>query len=108
MGKVYRGTEGKKEGEGWRVVFWNVAELANKDKEFWESLKNWSAMALSKTWVEEKGWEKVRKELPGEGGGGFIWGCQTATKKHAKGRGEGDMLTKIKKELMKQGTEMEV
>lgn len=23
----------------WRIVFWNVAGLNNKDKEFWKSLK---------------------------------------------------------------------
>lgn len=49
MRKEYQGTEGRKEEEGWRVAFWNVAGLTNKDREFWESLKNWDVMVLTET-----------------------------------------------------------
>lgn len=47
-----------------------MAGLVNKDKEFWEGLKNWDVIVLSKTWVEEKGWKKIKEKLPG----GFAWG----------------------------------
>lgn len=49
------------------MTFWNVASLVNKDKEFWEGLKDWDIMVLSETWVEEEGWRRVREELPGGG-----------------------------------------
>lgn len=45
-------------------------------------------MVLLETWVEEKGWEKVSEKSPGREG--VVWGCQTATKKHAKGRTRGE------------------
>lgn len=86
MRKVYRGTERKKEEEGCRVAFWNMASPANKDREFWESLKNWNAV-LSETWVEERGWEKVREKLPGGGCGGV--GLSSGHKKPRKMKGEG-------------------
>lgn len=58
-----------------------MAGLANKDKKLWEGLKNWDAMVLSETWVEEKG-KKVREKFTER----FIWGWQTATRKHLKGK----------------------
>lgn len=47
-GNLYR-NERRKEEEGWRVVFWNVVGLSNKDNEFWEGLKNWD-VTVSETW----------------------------------------------------------
>lgn len=52
------------------MAFWNVAGLSNKDKKFWESLKNWDMIVLSETWAEEDGWKRIRDKFPGE----FIWG----------------------------------
>lgn len=34
-GERERGKEKEKGSEGWKIVFWNVAGLGNKDKEFW-------------------------------------------------------------------------
>lgn len=47
------------------MAFWNVAGLSNKDKEFWEGLKNWDVInwVLSKTWVEEEGWRRVKNKV---------------------------------------------
>lgn len=32
-----------------------MAGLGNKDKEFWEGLKDWDVTVTSETWVDEKG-----------------------------------------------------
>lgn len=44
-----RGKEKGKGKEGWKITFWNVAGLGNKDKEFWKGLKEWDVMVLIKT-----------------------------------------------------------
>lgn len=32
---------GGRRDEGWKVVFWNVAGLGNKDRDFWKGLREW-------------------------------------------------------------------
>lgn len=49
---------------GLSIVFWNVARLQNKDREFWRGLDRGDIVVLSETLVEEKNWEKVRDRLP--------------------------------------------
>lgn len=60
-----RGKKGKKierRKEGVRVGFWNVVWgfESNKDKECWESLKEWEVVVLMQTWLDRKGWERWR------------------------------------------------
>jgi len=75
----------KKGAEGWKVMFWNVAGLKKKDKDFWIGLKEWEVICLSETWVEEKGWERIKGKLPR----GYIWRVQFAKKRSKKGRAMG-------------------
>jgi len=63
-GKKERGKEGV---EGWKVVFWNVTGLRNKDKEFWTGLVEEDVMVLSETWADEKRWERVKRNIPKKG-----------------------------------------
>jgi len=35
--------EGKR---GLKIAFWNVAEVENKDREFWKTLKDWKVLVL--------------------------------------------------------------
>lgn len=77
--------EEKGKGEGYKICFWNVAGLENKDREFWEKLGEWDVMFLSETWLQEKGWERIKKWLPK----GFIWQMQEAGKRNKKGRAMG-------------------
>lgn len=51
-------------GREWRIVFWNVVGLNNKDCEFWKKLKEWDVMVMMETWVDEKNWRKIRERLP--------------------------------------------
>lgn len=55
--------EGENEG-GLRVAFWNVAGLGNKDMEFWEAFRDRDIIFLMETWLDEKGWDKIRGRLP--------------------------------------------
>lgn len=47
----------------WKVIFWNVARLRNKDRDFWKELEYWDVIVLSETWVDEIGWERIRGNL---------------------------------------------
>lgn len=69
-----------------RIAFWNVAGLMNKDKEFWRRLNEWQVILLMETWVDEKGWEKVKDKLSR----GFDWRMQAATRKNKKGEDNGE------------------
>lgn len=77
--EAQRGSKKKRIG-GRPFETWQV----NEDKEFWESLKIWDAMVLLETWVEEKGWEKVKKKLPG-----VCTGLSNGHKKARKGKRRG-------------------
>lgn len=75
-----KGEEGE---EGmFKIAFWNVAGLSNKDRDFWKGLNGWEVMILMETWVDEKGWKKVRDKLPK----GYKWEKQWVGKKNKKGR----------------------
>ncbi|CAD6222085.1 GSCOCG00011712001-RA-CDS, partial [Cotesia congregata] len=53
-------------GGGIRLIFWNVAGIRNKDKEFWEFLERFDVIRLTETWVEEKDWDVMKNRLPPE------------------------------------------
>lgn len=48
----------------YKVGFWNVTGLENKDRDFWERLREWDIIFMSKTWLQRKGWERIEKWLP--------------------------------------------
>ena len=45
-------------------VFWNVAEIMKKDKEFWEYIETFDIVGLTETWIEQTEWERVKAKLP--------------------------------------------
>lgn len=51
------------------------------------------------TWIEEKGWERVRGRLPRE----YKWGIQWTTKKDKRGRAIEEMLMRIIKKYRRRG-----
>lgn len=64
--------ENKGGKRGWRIGFWNVAGLRNKDKEFWNGLRKWEVMVMVETWVERKRWKRIKGKLPK----GYKWRIQ--------------------------------
>ncbi|XP_024884283.1 trichohyalin-like [Temnothorax curvispinosus] len=71
------------------------AGLSNKDKDFWEGIKEWEVIVMMETWTDEKGWEKVKEKLPRE----YRWRVQIATRRNKKGRACGGMLLGIRKSI---------
>lgn len=47
-----------------------------------------SVSLITNTWVQEKGWERIRGRLPR----GYIWEMQEAEKRNKKGRAMGEMI----------------
>jgi len=90
-----RGREGqRRKGESKKVktAFWNVAGLGNKDRDFWRETKDWDVVVMSETWVEKKGWERIRERMTR----GFRWKVQMAGRKNKKGRAIGGMVIGVK------------
>jgi len=63
-----------------KVMFWNVAGLKNKDREFWKSLEKWEMLVLIETWVEKKEKGKIKDKLPM----GYEWKIQGTKKRNRK------------------------
>lgn len=53
----------RKEENKWKIVFWNVAVLAKKDKKFRDTVKKWKVKVLIKVWMDEKGWKLWMERL---------------------------------------------
>ncbi|KYN27961.1 hypothetical protein ALC57_02628 [Trachymyrmex cornetzi] len=90
-----KGRERRGEEKVVRIVFWNVAGVGNKDREFWDNLKRWDATVLIETWVEGKREKKLRERLPD----GYVWRIQNAKRRNKKGRAMGGMIMGIRREL---------
>jgi len=45
------------------LLFWNVAGIVNKDKEFWRFIEGFDFVSLCETWVEEKDWESLKNKI---------------------------------------------
>jgi len=69
-------------------LFWNVAGLGNKDKEFWSYVRSFEFVSLCETWVDEKEWEGLKEKLPET----HEWVCNFAVKKRIKGKAKGGFI----------------
>lgn len=62
-----RGKIGREEEEGiWKIAFWNVAGIGNKDRNFWQRIKEWDIISMMETLLDKKKWEEARGRLPKE------------------------------------------
>ncbi|XP_024884581.1 trichohyalin-like [Temnothorax curvispinosus] len=77
------------------MIFWNVAGLKKKDREFWEYIEGFDIIGLCETWVEEKEWERMKRNMSKK----FEWKCQYAIREKCKGRAKGGIITGIRKEI---------
>ena len=66
------------------IVFWNVAGLTRKDKDFSEYIQDFDYVALLERWVDVIRWDKIKPLLPK----GYNWRCQYV-KKEKKSRATG-------------------
>lgn len=67
--------------------------MNNKDEEFWKELNEWDVMMLMKTWVDKKGWKKIRDKLPK----GYRWKKQWAGRKNKKETAIGGLIVGIRR-----------
>lgn len=102
--EVGKGGEREKTREDWKVCFWNVGGLGNKDKDFWDGLDKWDVVVLIETWMDKRGWKRRSKKMPK----GFKWGIQLAGRRNRKGRTMGGLMMGIKWDLVEKGEEIPV
>lgn len=50
---------------------------------------------MMETWLDERGWERMKEKIPGE----YRWRVQIATRKNKKGRASGGMLLGIRRRI---------
>lgn len=103
------GGEMREDRGGWRICFWNVAGLKNKDGEFFlvgaeevEGGGKWYSWRM-----EERGWRR-RINLKERLSEGYKWEVQLASCKNKKRRTIGGILMGIRKELVEKGEMFEV
>lgn len=84
------------ENKGWRMAFWNVAGMGNKDRDFWGVLGKWDVMLLIETWVEENSWLRLKEKLSK----GYDWEVQFARRKRKRGRTIGGMIMEIRRKMV--------
>jgi len=60
LGEARRSGESKKTIE---IVFWNIAELKRKDRDFWDYLERFDVIHLCETWREGREWESLKLRL---------------------------------------------
>ena len=75
-----------------RLLFWNVAGLERKERDFWKYVEKFDFVEMTETWVDQKGWERLKGKLPK----GFDWNCQAAKREKKRGRARGGIITGIK------------
>lgn len=89
--EVRRGGTKKRTKRGKRkkkIIFWNVAGVGNKGKDFWKFIMNYDFISMSETWVDKENWEKLKGRLPKT----HEWGCKYATRLKKKGRAMGGLI----------------
>lgn len=100
-----RTKEGKEKGEAreiregrksFKIGFWNIAGMLNKDKQFWDYIKYFDFIGLTETWIEEKYWKRMENRMPEE----FNWKCQFAGREKSRGRACGALITGVKRNII--------
>jgi len=91
-GRVRLRNQGLGGSKGVKIAFWNVAGLGNKDEDFWKGINAWDVVVMMETWVENRGWERIRGRMTK----GYKWKVQLASRKSKKGRAIGGMVIGVR------------
>lgn len=78
-----------------KILFWNVAGIKKKERDFWNYIERFDVIGLCETWLEEKEWMKMEKLLPKA----INWCSQHAERNKKKGRAKGGIITGVRKGL---------
>lgn len=64
--------------------FLECSGQGGKYKGFWLGLEDWDVIILVETWMEDRGWGKIRERLPR----GFEWGGADGEKRGEERKGD--------------------
>lgn len=53
-----------------------VVGVGGKDREFWKEMTEWDIIVMTETWLEKRGWERLRGRMPR----GYRWEVQLASR----------------------------
>ncbi|XP_053985486.1 uncharacterized protein LOC128879936 [Hylaeus volcanicus] len=77
--------------------------LKNKEKDFWEGIKEWDVLVMCETWVGRREWEGIRNKATK----GYVWELQYAVRRGKKGRAMGRMLIEAREGIKMMRVERE-
>lgn len=46
-----------------KYLFWNIAGIENKNREFWKYVREFEIVSMCETWLEEEEWENIKDRL---------------------------------------------
>jgi len=78
--------------------------IGRQDIEFWNYIAGKDYICLNEPWVEEKGWSRIKKNLPST----HRWEWETAKRNKKKGRAKGGFIIGVRKDWGVPGTELKV
>ena len=84
------------------ILFWNVAGLVNKDRDFWRYIREFDFVSLSETWVDAEKWDNIKSLLPNT----HEWVCSHAKRIKKKGRAIGGFVLGRRKSWGELGSTM--
>jgi len=87
-----------------RLLVWNVMGIGRQDMEFWKYIARNDYICLNETWLEEKGWSRIKKNLLDT----HRWEWETAKKNKKKGRAKRGFIIGIKKDWGAPGSELKI
>lgn len=96
-GKGERKSREGKRGVEKQLMFWNVAKLGRQRVDFWRFVQQWDYVSLIETWVEKRGWEKLKGKLPNT----HSWSCCRVKRSRKRGRAKRRFLIGVKKDWCK-------
>jgi len=78
--------------------------IGRQDMEFWNYIARKDYICLNETWIEEKGWSRIKKNLPST----HRWEWETAKRSKKKGRAKGGFIIGVKRDWGVAGTELKI
>lgn len=79
-------TKGKKRKA--KFIFWNIAGIEAKDRDFWSYLIGYDFIGLCETWLTEERWDKIKYRLPNS----HEWVSKHAIRVKGRGRASGGII----------------
>lgn len=79
-----------------------MAGLERQDKEFWEFVKRYDFISLCETWLEEKGWKRIKGKLPKS----HKRICRIVKREKKRGKAKEGFLVERRKDWREEGSKL--